>query len=81
MTAIIVGEVGDILGKAALHLGKGCPTSWERLPYILEKAARHLGRGCPTSWEKIGGSRKNDGYQYLEHQKTGRSNFSAKIRQ
>jgi len=49
MTAIIVGEVGDILGEAALHLGRGCPTSWKRLPYILEEAARHLERGCPSS--------------------------------
>jgi len=53
MTVIILGEVGDILGEAALHLGRGCPTSWERLPYILGKAALHLGRGCPTSWKRL----------------------------
>jgi len=65
MTAIILGEVGDILGEAALHLGRGCPTSWERLPDILREAARHLERGCPSSWERLGDSRKNYRHQYL----------------
>jgi len=58
MTTIIVGEVGD----------------------ILEEAARHLGKGCPTSWEKLGDSRKNDKHHNSGNQKTGCSNFSAKIR-
>jgi len=53
MTAIILGEVGDIVGEAALHLGKGCPTSWERLPDIVGEAARHRGRGCPSSWKRL----------------------------
>jgi len=54
----------------ARHLGKGCPSSWERLPVILREAARHLGRGCPSSWEKICISRNKAGDRGRKKERT-----------